>query len=106
MITTPYATATYVVTSQTVVSERDLAVLRSPAHEVLRLQTSTVPPSHRRIIVSARLEAIRVGAKGGYRDMHYFGGLLSILGFTAAERDAAFMRKRPDGSESGDVSQQ
>jgi len=35
----------------------------------------------------------------GYRDMHDFGGLMTILGFTAAERDAAFTRKRGEQSD-------
>lgn len=34
--------------------------------------------------------------ENGYRDMHYLGGLLSILGFDAAERDAAFTREPHD----------
>jgi hypothetical protein len=42
-IVTPYATATYTVTGHTTVPQTDFAVLRSPAHELLRLQTSTVP---------------------------------------------------------------
>ncbi len=58
VIATPYATATYAVTRRTTVSQTDFAVLRSPAHELLRLQTSTVPASSRRIVVTARLAAI------------------------------------------------
>jgi LPXTG-site transpeptidase (sortase) family protein len=61
VIITPYATASYVVTSHTTISGRDLAVLRSPAHEILRLQTSTVPAGPQRILVTATLSAIRRG---------------------------------------------
>lgn len=61
VIVTPYATATYVVSSHTTISDRDLAVLRSAAHEILRLQTSTVPAGPRRILVTATLSAIRRG---------------------------------------------
>jgi len=41
-------------------------------------------------------------AQHGYRDMHFLGGLLSILGFNAAERDAAFAREHRIGPESHD----
>jgi LPXTG-site transpeptidase (sortase) family protein len=58
-ITTPYATATYTITRRTTVPQTDFAVLRSPAHELLRLQTSTVPAGSRRIIVTARLVTLR-----------------------------------------------
>lgn len=61
VIVTPYATASYVVTSRMTISGRDLAVLRSPAHEMLRLQTSTVPAGSRRILVTATLSTIRRG---------------------------------------------
>ncbi|HST41324.1 MAG TPA: hypothetical protein VLK58_17535 [Conexibacter sp.] len=49
----PYAIATYRVTGRRLVSERQLSILRGGRRELLRLQTSTVPPSDRRIVVSA-----------------------------------------------------
>lgn len=54
----PYAEVTYTVTRRELISERDMSVLRSPKHEVLRLQTSTAPASDRRIIVTARRTSI------------------------------------------------
>ncbi|MDW5596858.1 sortase [Conexibacter stalactiti] len=54
VLTLPYATATYRVTGRRLVSERDLSILRGGRSELLRLQTSTVPSSDRRIVVSAR----------------------------------------------------
>jgi hypothetical protein len=36
----------------------------------------------------------RRSPEGGYHDMHYLGGLLTIMGFDAAERDSAFTRRR------------
>lgn len=59
VITTPYATTTYAVAGHFLFSERDLSVLRSPRHEVLRLQTSTVPPGHQRLLVYARPVSVR-----------------------------------------------
>lgn len=65
VIAMPYATAEYLVTSRTTISGRDLAVLRSPGHEILRLQTSTVPAGPRRILVTAHLTTI-----SGHENQH------------------------------------
>lgn len=54
----PYATAAYAVISRRQESERDVGLLRSGRRELLRLQTSTDPPSRRRWIIDARLIAL------------------------------------------------
>jgi len=59
VFTTPYATATYVVARRERISERRRSILLGGATEELRLQASTIPPSHDRLIVFARLGEIR-----------------------------------------------
>jgi LPXTG-site transpeptidase (sortase) family protein len=57
--TTPYAVATYAVIRHELVSERKLSVLHSDGREEeLRLQASTIPPGHKRLLVFARLKRI------------------------------------------------
>ena len=53
----PHARATYTVTKHALVSERDTSVLFTGRNE-LRLQSSTIPPGHRRLIVFAQLETL------------------------------------------------
>lgn len=64
-IAMPYATVHYVVTGRTTISQRDLAVLHSPGHEILRLQTSTVPAGSRRILVTARSTRAERASRSG-----------------------------------------
>jgi LPXTG-site transpeptidase (sortase) family protein len=55
----PYALATYVVTRRAFVNQRDVGILSQRRDtEQLRLQTSTVPASSRRLIVFANLSTI------------------------------------------------
>jgi sortase A len=57
--TVPYATAVYTVTHRRLAKQRDLRILEaSGGTEELRLQTSMVPPTSRRVIVFARLSSI------------------------------------------------
>ncbi len=58
VVSTPYATARYTVVRRRQESERNVGLLRPGRRELLRLQTSTAPPSHRRWIVDARLDAL------------------------------------------------
>jgi LPXTG-site transpeptidase (sortase) family protein len=55
---TPYAVATYSVTRHERVDERNTEILVSGFGEELRLQASTIPAGHERLVVFARLEAI------------------------------------------------
>jgi LPXTG-site transpeptidase (sortase) family protein len=57
VFTTPYAIATYSVTHRALIPERRNSVLVSGRGEQLRLQASTIPAGHRRLVVFARLEA-------------------------------------------------
>jgi LPXTG-site transpeptidase (sortase) family protein len=55
----PYADAVYVVTRRAFVSESRRTVVSGPRRDELRLLTSTVPPSHRRLVVFARASSLR-----------------------------------------------
>lgn len=55
----PYAEAVYVVTRRAYIAGAKRTVVLGPRRDELRLQTSTVPPSHRRLIVFARASALR-----------------------------------------------
>jgi LPXTG-site transpeptidase (sortase) family protein len=55
----PYAIATYTVTKRTHVEEHEIGILHASRDvEQLRLQTSTIPAGHTRLIVFARLSSI------------------------------------------------
>lgn len=58
VFTTRYAVATYAVTRHARISERQVSILRSGPREELRLQASTIPPGHERLIVFASLARI------------------------------------------------
>jgi LPXTG-site transpeptidase (sortase) family protein len=55
----PYADAVYVVARRAFIPESRRTVVFGPRRDELRLQTSTVPPSHRRLIVFARASSVR-----------------------------------------------
>ena len=59
MFTTPYAVTTYSVKRHALISERRTSILTSGNREELRLQASTIPAGHRRLIVFAGLEAVK-----------------------------------------------
>jgi LPXTG-site transpeptidase (sortase) family protein len=58
IFTTPYAVATYSVERHALISERRVSILTSGNREQLRLQASTIPAGHKRLIVFAGLEEI------------------------------------------------
>jgi LPXTG-site transpeptidase (sortase) family protein len=55
VVDVPYATATYSVTRHAFVGEKQTQILHGPARDELRLQASTIPPGHTRLVVFARL---------------------------------------------------
>jgi LPXTG-site transpeptidase (sortase) family protein len=58
IFTTPYAIATYSVMRHALTSERRTSILVSGQRNELRLQASTIPAGHYRLVVFARLETI------------------------------------------------
>jgi LPXTG-site transpeptidase (sortase) family protein len=59
VLTLPYAVAEYVVSRRMLVPESRRTVVLGPRRDELRLQTSTVPPGHRRLVVFARSLSLR-----------------------------------------------
>ena len=58
VISVPYGTATYSVTHHEFVLESHTQILRGPPRDELRLQSSTIPPGHTRLVVFATLVSL------------------------------------------------